>query len=139
MEPPDAVVNAAIRASTLSPCRSKRGAVVFDDDGVMAVGYNHKPAGFECDGSAECKAHCRIEALHAEQHALVNEAELVGSDMLHVKTVDGTLVPSGAPSCVECSKLILAAGIAGMWLYHADGWRRYELPEFHSLSIKASR
>ena len=29
--------------------------------------------------------------------------------MLHVKVVDGQAVPSGPPSCVDCSKLILTA------------------------------
>jgi hypothetical protein len=61
-----------------------------------------------------------------------------GCDMLHVKTVDGELVPSGGPSCVQCSKLALAAGIAGVWLFHEDGWRRYGAVEFHELSLAPS-
>jgi hypothetical protein len=57
---------------------------------------------------------------------------------LHVKTVNGELVPSGGPSCVQCSKLALVCGIAGFWLYHEEGWRRYPMQEFHQLSIEAS-
>jgi hypothetical protein len=47
------------------------------------------------------------------------------------------LVPSGGPSCAQCSKLALAAGIVGVWLYHENGWRRYGAGEFHRLSLLA--
>jgi hypothetical protein len=74
--------------------------------------------------------------VHAEQAALLRVGRRArDSEMLHVKTVDAALVPSGPPSCVECSKLILAAGIAGMWLFHADGWRRYDASDFHGVSL----
>lgn len=41
-----------------------------------------------------------------------------GTSMLHVKAVDGKPVASMAPSCLECSKLILEAGIGWMHLLH---------------------
>jgi hypothetical protein len=31
--------------------------------------------------------------------------------------------------------LALFSGIAGVWLYHEDGWRRYQAPDFHRLSL----
>lgn len=137
--PPDHIVSFAVDASGWSPCRSKRGVVIFSDGDVISLGHNYKPRGFDCDDSNECKATCRREAIHAEQQALMSAGNRAhASEMLHVKTVDGTLVPSGGPSCVECSKLALAAGIAWVWLYHDTGWRRYTGKEFHALSLRAA-
>jgi hypothetical protein len=138
-EPPLHVVELAVEVSGWSPCRSKRGVVVFDPEtgNVICHGHNSKP---ECDGSEACKAACRIDAVHAEQCALLSSGgrSARGADMLHVKTVDGQLVASGGPSCVQCSKLARYAGIAGFWLYHESGWRRYEMADFHRLSLRAS-
>jgi ribosome modulation factor len=67
-------------------------------------------------------------------------ADLFGAsgDMLHVKTVGGELVPSGDPSCWQCSRAILAdKRIDGVWLFHADGWRRYNPIEFHEATLRA--
>lgn len=138
-EPPAEAVGKAILASRMSPCRSKRGAVVFKGDVVFTLGCNHQAAPFECDGSLNCKTTCRTTAVHAEQAALsVCELRAHGCELLHVKTVDGELVPSGPPSCVECSKLAVAFGIAGVWLYHSGGWMRYEAHEFHRCSMAAA-
>ncbi len=138
MNPPDDMVAAAVRASLRSPCRSKRGVSVFTNSRLVTVGWNWKP-GLICDQSDGCKATCGKLAVHAEQVALlkldVNDP-ILHADMLHVKTVDGVLVPSGHPSCVECSKLILASGVIdGMWLYHDWGWCRYDALNFHQLSV----
>lgn len=134
------LIDLAIEVSGWSPCRSKRGVVIFDGENVIAHGYNYKPSGFDCDGSDRCKSTCRVEAVHAEQQAMMSVAvnKLRGADMLHLKTLAGELVPSGGPSCVQCSKLALVAGIAGVWLYHDTGWRRYEAAEFHRLSLRAA-
>jgi deoxycytidylate deaminase len=139
--PPEHIVEFAIEMATCSPCRSKRGAVVFGRivGNLISRGYNFKPNGFNCDGSEACKATCRTEAVHAEQMALLNAGTRAGGlDLLHAKAVDGRLVSSGGPSCVQCSKLILAAGVAGVWLYD-EGWHRYDSTEFHRLSLEASR
>jgi hypothetical protein len=133
--PPPHIVELAVEVSEWSPCRSKRGVVIFDGENVVAHGHNQKS---ECDGSEACKAVCSRDAVHAEQMALLAAYRSVrGSDMLHVKTVCGRLVPSGGPSCVQCSKLARWAGIAGFWLFHESGWRRYEIGEFHRLSLAA--
>jgi len=137
-QPPQSAIEAAISFSKLSPCRSKRGVAVFFDQQVRGGGYNYKPGGL-CDGSEACKATCRDEAVHAEQQALLSLGRRAnGCEMLHVKTVDGVLVPSGPPSCVQCSKLALAAGIAAVWLFRGeDGWVRYPTNVFHDLSLRA--
>lgn len=137
LTPPRHIVDLAIEVSTWSPCRSKRGVVIFSGDDVLSHGHNSKPSGFECDGSEACKATCRREAVHAEQRALLNLRSPATCEMLHVKTVDGALVPSGGPSCVECSKLLVAARVTAAWLYHEHGWQRYVMAEFHRLSLSA--
>lgn len=137
-EPLRTAVELAVEAAGYSPCRSKRGAVIFRGDRIISYGFNQKPGGFACDGSSACKATCRSEAVHAEQDALIKalaNEDVAAADMLHVKVVAGQLVPSGGPSCVQCSKLALAAGIGWFWLYHDDGWKRYPIREFHALSI----
>jgi deoxycytidylate deaminase len=135
--PPAHIVELAVQVAGWSPCRSKRGVVIFDRDGnFITNGHNHKPQGFACDGSEACKATCRRDAIHAEQYALLKAGtEARGAELLHVKAVDGQLVPSGGPSCVECSKLAIAAGITGVWLYHVHGWQRYPIVNFHNESL----
>lgn len=132
--PPEHIIQFAIEASLNSPCQSKRGVAIWAGDNLISLGWNHKPKPFVCDGSSACKANCSKDAVHAEQHALLCSRSVRGDQMLHVKTVDGLLVPSGGPSCLQCSKLILAAGISYMWLYHEGGWRRYDPVEFHYMS-----
>jgi hypothetical protein len=136
--PPPEIVNAAIAASLQSPCRSQRGVVIFHGYRVIASGWNAPPAPLQCDRSDACRANCSRAAIHAEQRCLLDTGrDARGHDMLHVKTVDGALVASGGPSCLECSKLALAAGIAGFWLFHESGWIRYDILDFHQRTIEA--
>ena len=127
----------AERASVESPCQSKRGVVIWDSKGVISIGHNHQPYPFLCDGSDRCKQSCGKTAIHAEQHAilLAERSRLNGAQMLHVKTISGEIVANGRPSCMECSKLILEAGIAYMWLFHENGWRWYAASEFHRSTV----
>ena len=103
-----------------SPCQSKRGVVVADSNSVLiSSGFNHQPFPFQCDGSEACKKSCGKTAIHAEQAAILSaKRDLTGAVMLHVKATDGKPVASMAPSCLECSKLILKSGIAWMLLLH---------------------
>ena len=145
--PPPNVVRAAIRIARVSPCaKSKRGVVTFDWVGVRTTAHNAPPRGFTCDGSDACRASCSKVAVHAEQRALLLDDIVAGEErlpkeMLHVKVVGGALVPSGGPSCPDCSKLILESGIVAMWLYELrDGqptWIRYEAAEFHRQTLVA--
>lgn len=132
--PPQFAIDLAIQASLLSPCGSKRGASIWICDKLVITGYNHKTAPFICDQSKKCRKLCPQDAVHAEQHALLHAGVVFGMEMLHIKTVDGLLVPSMGPSCLQCSKLILASGIVGMWLFHHNGWKRYTATEFHYAS-----
>lgn len=136
-----ALESAVFRAGR-SPCaKSKHGVVIWDRrvPYVLAEGVNSPPGPFTCTGSAECRAACNKICVHAEAAALLDLGEALGDtkhlEMLHVKVVDGKAVPSGPPSCWQCSRLILEAGLKVMWLLHEDGLRSYTPEEFHRLTL----
>lgn len=138
---------AAVRVGAASPCaKSKRGVVIFDQTRVLALGNNHPPRGFACSGSEACRAACPKLCVHAEQAALAALGPVdpttgepwANLDLLHVKVVDGLPVPSGPPSCWQCSRAILDhGGIIGVWLLHEQGWRFYTAHDFHVLTLAA--
>ncbi len=137
----------ATKIATGAGCaKSKRGVVIWSDEGVLAAGSNSPPTGFICGGS--CGPQCNKVAVHAEQRALMNclkrGKRVVGAEMLHVKVTqqeDGVWLATagGPPSCVDCSKLILESGIAGMWLYEdrpeGPSLVRYTAQEFHEATL----
>lgn len=160
-EPPDHVVTFAVKAANASPCaKSKRGAVIFDPSKspawIVGGGHNTPPIGFSCDSSPECRRDCGKICVHAEQYALLNmwrriadtnQRNLAVLHVLHVKTVAGHLVPGGGPSCFQCSKLILDAGLGSVWLFEQTGiapsgggaiasWRIYTALEFHRVTLR---
>lgn len=127
----------AVRKANDSPCcKSKRGIVLVSSSGIEAVACNAPPEGFSCTGTDFCKKNCNKLCVHAEEAALLDHTGGGDLEMIHVKTVNGELVPSGNPSCWQCSRAIVHAGVKGMWLYHADGWKRYTANEFHRLTLQ---
>ena len=147
---------AAIAAAVSSPCqKSRRGAALWHPHTAALWSASNTPAVGRCDGSEDCRRDCPRICLHAEQQVLIKAGRAngrgpQGAELLHVKVVptptsnklEATLgvegfklVPSGPPSCAECSKLLLAAGVAGVWLFHEKGWRRYEAADFHHQTI----
>ena len=148
MTPSSNVVDMAISVAIRSPCmKSKRGCVVFQDATVYGIGYNHPPDPMICDGSAACREHCNKLCVHAEAAAIADFLRLHRSDtgvchpaksyeILHIKVVACKAVPSGPPSCWQCSRQILDAKFGGVWLLHEAGWRRYTATEFHVLTLQ---
>ena len=141
--PPTEVVIAATEAAQVahrhSGClRSRRGVALWQPgEGHLTLGTNKPASGPACDGSDACKRVCGRVCIHAEQEALLRCPDPVGAEMLHVKVDEnGQMVASGPPSCPECSKLILYAGVLGMWLLHENGWVRYSAQEFHEATLK---
>lgn len=135
----------AVEAASWSKClKSQRGVVIWRrSGGVLSQGFNF-PVTTACDGSDACKADCAKRCIHAEQHALMEAQRygkgVHGAEMLHVKTVNGAPVPSGEPSCWQCSRVIATSDLAAMWLLvlNADGdpvLRRYTTREFHELTL----
>jgi deoxycytidylate deaminase len=142
--PLQAVIDTAIEAAKRSTCRkSQRGVVIFRPASSLLPKYrgcNHPPPPFTCDGSAACREHCNKLCVHAEVDALKEFRCYDRSgwwDLLHAKVVDGTIVPSGPPSCWQCSREIVDDdSITHVWLLHEDGWRRYSTVEFHKLTLQ---
>lgn len=134
MNPPEEFIHEATLVANYSGCKkSKRGVVIFDEDGYThGSGTNGPPVfdqvstdeqPFQCSGSKQCRASCAQTAVHAEVRALRDvkrndEVGLPKLQLLHVKTVDGELVAGCGPSCVLCSKEILDSGIVKwVWLF----------------------
>ncbi len=109
----------------------------------VTAAFNGPPAPWKCDGSASCAKTCGLLCMHAEARTLQLGAsyglrvlqpngftsQMRGNannyDLVHVKVAgfgaDLVAVPGGGPSCVQCSKAILDAGIRGVWLWR---WRQ---------------
>lgn len=150
-EPHAEIVEQAIAMAKLDGCRgSRRGVVIFDPETrkVFARGRNAPPRPFKCDNSADCNRDCGKICVHAEQEALYVLAGQGWSktgdhgrlELVHVKVVDGALVAGGPPSCWQCSRAILAAGLYGVWLYEGaspqeGAWHWYSAVVFHRLTI----
>lgn len=83
--------------------RRKVGALLVKDKMIISDGYNGTPSGFE--------NHCEDEynvskpyVLHAEANAITKVARSNNSS-------DGATLYVTASPCIECSKLIIQAGI----------------------------
>ena len=127
----------AVEAAKQSPCvKSQRGVVIWRRDMTLpiSVGWNHPPAPHECGRNEACRAACNKLCIHAEMDAILKALETRGvADfyLLHVKVVDGKAVPSGLPSCWQCSRLILQCRMKAVWLLHESGLQAYDPEEFH--------
>ena len=109
---------------------------------VISEGYNRPPGTHGCDGSDRCKEDCAKRCIHAEEMAIFAAGDRArGMDLLHVKVVNNRAVPGGGPSCWQCSKLVLEAGLAGVWLWEGDSassaWRFYSAKDFHEATLQA--
>jgi len=83
--------------------RRKVGALLVKDKMIISDGYNGTPAGFEnvCeDGNNLTKPY----VLHAEANAITKVARS------HNSSMGATMYVTTSP-CIECSKLIIQAGI----------------------------
>ncbi|CAK8053501.1 ComE operon protein 2 [Eupransor demetentiae] len=100
------IAQAAI-LSTRSTCtRLHVGAIIVKDHRIIASGYNGAVAGTpHCTdvGDYMVDGHC-IRAVHAEQNALMQAAKM------GIPVDGGDLYVTDVP-CVQCTKLLLQAGI----------------------------
>lgn len=149
--PPTWAIELAKQEAACSPCRSKRGVVVYSNPYdrttppcLYGSGFNSPPNG-ECPGRAVCAGKCGRMSIHAEMRALRGiELPLVPMVYLvHVElTPDGTgIVACAGPSCEQCSKHILAAGfVRFIWLYEATSlggkWVARSPLELHRTTMK---
>ena len=83
--------------------RRQVGALIVKDKMIISDGYNGTPMGFEnvCEDDAD---HTKPYVLHAEANAITKVAQSNNSSK------GATLYVTTSP-CIECSKLIIQAGI----------------------------
>lgn len=167
ISPPDRVIRVATETASISPCsKSKRGAVIFFDDSgivdIVGAAFNSPPDGIACLGTAACRDACSKRCVHAEARAVRNamrpapsniakatrviilpvvEVPFSVMELVHIKVEGGRAVAGGPPSCWQCSREILDAGIGFVWLWEIDqlgeqgdttNWHRYTAAEFHA-------
>ncbi|MBO5814332.1 MAG: dCMP deaminase family protein [Alistipes sp.] len=83
--------------------RRQVGALIVKDKMIISDGYNGTPSGFEnvCE---DCDGVTKPYVLHAEANAIPKEAKSANN-------CDGATLYVTASPCIECSKLIIQAGI----------------------------
>lgn len=172
--PPDYVIAAAIETAERSPCaKSHRGVVLFNSEEadrevnangfmnakerrhfrenfvVVSRGFNGPPKGFACNATDACRASCAKVCLHAEDRAIraaLGCDDVQDLELVHVEVVDGKVVACDGPKCWQCSRLVLDAGVRGVWLYERllaepgrnerDEWVFYTADAFHHATLK---
>jgi len=94
---------AGIWASNSYCIRKKVGALLVKDKMIISDGYNGTPSGFEneCEDENDMT---KSYVLHAEANAITKVAKSNNSS-------DGSTLYITTSPCVECSKLIIQAGI----------------------------
>ncbi len=94
---------AAIWAQNSYCLRRQVGALLVRDKMIISDGYNGTPSGFENNCEDE-NNHTKPYVLHAEANAITKVAKSGNS------SEGATLYVTSSP-CLECSKLIIQAGI----------------------------
>lgn len=87
-----------------SYCKRRQvGALIVKDKSIISDGYNGTPSGFEnlCEDDND---RTKPYVLHAEANAITKMAKSSNSS-------DGATLYVTASPCIECSKLIIQAGI----------------------------
>ena len=88
-----------------SYCRRRQvGALLVKDKMIISDGYNGTPAGFENVCEEESGDRSKPYVLHAEANAITKVASSNNSS-------DGATLYVTTSPCMECSKLIIQAGI----------------------------
>jgi len=88
-----------------SYCRRRQvGALLVKDKMIISDGYNGTPSGFENECEEETADRSKPYVLHAEANAITKVARSNNSS-------DGATLYITTSPCMECSKLIIQAGI----------------------------
>ena len=140
------VLQATVREAIAGPCRkSRRGALLLADN-MLEIGVNRRADGRACTGSAACRASCAQICNHAEEAAVIGamrrRARLENVHVLHVAIGEDDKPRSDkiAPSCITCSRLMLAAGVSVVWLWGLTGarheWCPWPMRDFHEATLR---
>jgi dCMP deaminase len=122
-------INIAKQVSTLSHCvRSKVGAVLVKEGNVISFGYNGTPSGMDncCERDNVTLPH----VIHAEVNCILKAAKTGTS-------VDGATLYLTLSPCLDCSKLILQAGVKRV--VYLETYRNLEGPEFLKQFIQVEK
>ena len=129
--PDQFLIDSALDIAAQSPCRSKRGVVLYDPTtgAFRGASHNGPPRSLTCPGRATCAGTCDQRSVHAEVRALrAAEAYRLHHrpgpyDLVHVElAADGSVVACAGPRCWQCSREILDVGfVGGVWLYEGAG------------------
>ncbi|MFI3318398.1 MAG: dCMP deaminase family protein [Rikenellaceae bacterium] len=96
--------------------RRQVGALIVKDQMIISDGYNGTPSGFENVCEDELTGKTKHYVLHAEANAITKVAKSANN------CAGATLYTTASP-CIECSKLIIQAGIRRVVFcdpYHSD-------------------
>jgi len=122
-------INVALQISTLSHCiRSKVGAVLVKEGNIIAFGYNGTPSGM--DNSCEKDNVTLPHVIHAEVNAVLKAAKTGAS-------VDGSTLYLTLSPCLDCSKLILQAGVKRV--VYLETYRHLDGPNFLKQFIEVEK
>lgn len=112
----DLYVEMAVSAAKQSKAvKRKVGAVIVLPTGLIAVGWNGTPAGFDnvcewqCEDGKGCNTgNTKPEVIHAERNAI---------DKLTRQGVssEGAIIFTTTAPCIECAKAIAAVGISEVY------------------------
>ena len=97
--------------------RRKVGALIVKDKMIISDGYNGTPSGFENICEDEATGRTKAYVLHAEANAITKVAKSANN-------CDGSTLYITAAPCIECSKLIIQAGIK--CVVYSDDYRSEE-------------
>ena len=84
--------------------RRQVGALIVKNKMIISDGYNGTPSGFENVCEDELTGKTKPYVLHAEANAITKVAKSANN-------CDGSTLYITAAPCIECSKLIIQAGI----------------------------
>ncbi|MFR9502929.1 MAG: dCMP deaminase family protein [Rikenellaceae bacterium] len=96
--------------------RRQVGALIVKDKMIISDGYNGTPSGFENICEDDATGRTKPYVLHAEANAISKVAKSANN-------CDGSTLYVTTSPCIECSKLIIQAGIRRVVyseLYHCE-------------------
>ena len=117
MQDPDALwYDIAYRFARQSKCQTRKVGciIVTSDERMVGQGYNSAPKGSCCDDCPRCSGSTLPKPGESLEHALCAHAEAnaIGYAARKGISVEGCTLYCTTRPCLECAKLIVAAGIA---------------------------
>lgn len=146
--PPDQVVKLALEVASRSPCRSKRGVVLYDPHGAPSGAWHNGPPKDACPGSAICTGTCSQRAVHAEVRALraaqiarTATAALGGRleplDLVHVeRAADGCRFCAAGDRFIAPDIHLIGNGPGTLTCEAEASWHHYSAEEFFRLTLE---